>query len=90
MCADSVPGYLKFGSSFSNDGETFVKWAIYDRAAVEKAWGCSVEEDTRDVARFLTGWARYSNGPGRWFGYDPCFKVYRHKVLVYQRSALDI
>lgn len=92
--AEMGTGFIKGGSFVSDEGETGCHWAIYDRKAVEAEYQDDVfnaiENDPSRFARDLTGWARFYSGPGRAFGSDPCCKLYRHKILVWQRTGLDI
>lgn len=73
------------------DGETWCVWAVYDRKAVEKAYGeVDDETDWSIVAYDLTGWSPYYGGPGRRFCDDPMVSVSRTRVLVTQRCGMDV
>lgn len=73
-------------------GECGGRYAIFRREMAEKILGCKVEDLDDDIAmaQDLTGWYRFDCGPGRAFGREPCVRVYKHAVLVYQRTGLDI
>lgn len=92
----------KSGSWTSDDGESGGQYAIFTTEQAYKILGIGdladksavlsamVDECHDEIARDLTGWARFYSGPGRAFGQDPCVRVYKHAVLVYQRRGLDI
>lgn len=88
------PGFL--GAWYSNLDEDGggTKWAIFDRTLAESAYQDTffnaIENNPSRVATWLTGWYRFDSGPGRAFGSAPCVKLYRHKILVWQRTGLDI
>lgn len=92
----------KSGTWVSSDGETGGHYAVFtidqaceslgialfsDKQAVLQAMA---DEDNSEVAQDLTGWGRFERGPGRAFGREPVVRIYRHAVLVYQRTGLDI
>lgn len=75
------------GRSTAYDGETWVQWAVFERAEVEGQVDMS---DPDEVAAFLTGWREYGGSPGRAFWSEPHVRMYRHAILVYQRGGLDV
>lgn len=92
----------KAGTWTDSDGESGGQYAVFAIGDVLMVLGIAVFSDARQVvqaladennselAQDLTGWARFYRGPGRAFGHEPVARVYRHAVLVYQRTGLDI
>lgn len=84
----------KSGTWADSDGETGGQYAVFTAAQVESVFGYPpaqlTEEDRETLARDLTGWDRFYCGPGRAFGHEPSARIYKHAVLVYQRTGLDI
>lgn len=83
---------LKNGYCF--DSETSGRhWAIYDRETAEQWVGRPIslfEPNDSDFASDLTGWTSFERGVGRSFGTDPYMKVYGKKLLITQRTGLDV
>lgn len=78
---------LKQGSWRSDDGETGGRFVVFARPDVDAYFGGA---ESSDPAGDLTGWAPWYSGPGRSFGHEPILRCYGRKVLVYQRTGLDI
>lgn len=89
--AGSVPCVIKAGTVTAPDGETWTHYAVFYRSTVDAAIsGDWSRENDWEVAQELTGWSRYSRGPGRAFGEDPRMRTYGRKVIVIQRCGLDV
>lgn len=79
---------LKQGTQRHEDGDSYTVWAVFDTREAENWVGIPMTHP--DFAENLTGWARFSSGPGRMFGSSPSLRVYRRKLIVSQFRALDI
>lgn len=83
---------FRVGNWTDEDGETGGQYAIFTREQAKRILGVEPTDvrcqDT--AARDLTGWTSFWCGAGRSFGSEPCVRVYKHAVLVYQRTGLDI
>jgi len=100
--SDSDGGAYKLGNWTSSDGESGGQYAIFTREQACKILGIDsladqvavlnamVDECEDEVARDLTGWSHFYRGAGRAFGNEPVVRVYKHAVLVYQLTGLDI
>ncbi len=66
------------------------RFAVFDRKQVEAVIGPLDQHHAHNVALMLTDWTEFYRGPGRAFGDPPRARIYRHAVLVTQRTGLDI
>lgn len=82
---DSRPAPIAAGYSVVDPDSTCgYEWAVYSRAEVEAFYG----EDY--TAEEITGWRYYNTGFGQPFGNAPYMRVSRTRILVKQRTGLDI
>lgn len=90
---------VRAGSFVDDDGTGGCRWAVFDRGDVEDATMVDLDSrydddgdliDLGAIAESLTGWHRFESGPGRAFGHPPVIRVRRNRVLVYQRTGLDV
>ncbi len=68
--------------------------AIFRRREVEDMWGeldspLTLKERV-ELADELTGWRRYDQGPGRWYGLTPAVVVSPTEVRVEQERGIDV
>jgi hypothetical protein len=91
-CFESEVKPLKCGYNYDdkNDCTSGVAWAVFDRKEAETEVGWKVESGDMEFAENLTGLHASNNGPGRSFSCAPTVKVYGKKILILQRTGLDI
>lgn len=89
MCNESQSIKVKReGYAFTSDTSGH-RFAVFDRKQVEAVIG-PIDQLGHNVAFMLTDWSEFYRGAGKAFGDPPRVKVYRHAVLVTQRTGLDI
>jgi hypothetical protein len=81
----------KHGTRRDEYGESWLHWAVFDRAAAQAELASDeLDFESENAAFALTGWWQRESGPGRAFAGEPWIVVKRNHVLVKQAGGLDI
>lgn len=86
---------IKSGYCNRDEEGSLVAYTIFDRKELEDDLGeeqmiVGEELTLEDLAVGHSGYVPFFSGAGRAYGGTPGVKVFKHKVLVYQRRGLDI
>ena len=87
---DSNVKVLRSGICHNEGGEVSYQYVIVDTAEAEEHIGWVADDGNVEFAERLTGWYGSNQGFGNRYFSDPYTLVYGKKLLIVQRSALDI